>query len=86
VKKYNLEPVGVHFFREEWSEAVSKIYQEVLGASLPHLLFFPFTMMHSLKFQLCGQSGEKEPRYGKAPKIDRYTAFGRVRERQYDLL
>jgi large subunit ribosomal protein L35 len=31
-QKYNLEPVGVHFYREVWSEEVSKIYEQVLGA------------------------------------------------------
>lgn len=34
-KAYNLKPTGVTFFREEWNENVSKIYNEILKQEEP---------------------------------------------------
>lgn len=55
---------GVHMWREVWSEAVSKIFANILSECLlPHRSLF----IQSLP------AGEEEPRYGRPPKADPYA-------------
>lgn len=66
---HNLQPVGIHYFRTQWSPAVSAFYADVLSAFLVLILVLK---QRKADLILGHFAEQEEPEFGRMPRIDLY--------------
>lgn len=80
VKQHGLQPEGINFFRQVWDRSVRQIYSDYLGAS-------PLSCFLTRQYANIWLSvlDAPEPKFGRAPKVNRYIDEDGKRARKYEL-